>query len=212
LDCHICDKPTESFVHEKTEIRYYHCSACEYIFKSPEYYQDFNSQKNRYDLHTNSEEDEGYIAYYHRFVNFILPHINQVKRALDFGCGESLILTNILNNINIATVYYDPIYQPIKTYDSKKYDLIVSTEVFEHLHEPKKIFSHLVSLLNKGGYLALQTQFHPNTEEGFKKWYYHQDATHIVFFRAKTFEILCEEFGCSIIKDNGKNMILMQKI
>jgi hypothetical protein len=70
----------------------------------------------------------------------------------------------------------------------------------------------LVSLLNNGGYLALQTQFHPNTEEAFKKWYYHQDPTHIVFFRAKTFEVLCEAFGCRIIKDNSKNMILIQKI
>ncbi len=212
LNCHICNQRTETFVHEKTNITYYHCKPCEYIFKSPECYQSIEEQKERYDLHTNSKEDEGYIAYYHRFFDFILPHIKQVKTALDFGCGESLILTDIFNNMNISTVYYDPIYHPNETYDSKKYDLVVSTEVFEHLHEPKKIFSHLVSLLNNGGYLALQTQFHPNTEEAFKKWYYHQDPTHIVFFRAKTFEVLCEAFGCRIIKDNSKNMILIQKI
>ena len=212
MDCHICDKPTESFVDEKTKIKYYHCFVCEYIFKSPACYQNLNSQKKRYDLHTNSEEDEGYVAYYHRFVDFILPHIKKAKTALDFGCGESLILTNILNSMNIYTTHYDPIYHPGKTYDSKKYDLIVSTEVFEHLHEPKKVFSHLISLLNDGGYLALQTQFHPNTEEVFKKWYYHQDPTHIVFFRAKTFEVLCKEFKCKIIKDNSKNMIILQKI
>jgi predicted TPR repeat methyltransferase len=170
-----------------------------------------NSQKKRYDLHTNSEEDEGYVAYYHRFVDFILPYIKSAKTALDFGCGESLILVNIFNNMNMLTTYYDPIYHPSKSYDTKKYDLIASTEVFEHLHEPKKVFSHLINLLNDDGYLAIQTQFHPNNEEAFKKWYYHQDPTHIVFFSPKTFEVLCRQHGCHIVEHNAKNMIVIQK-
>jgi len=212
VNCHICDKPTVSFVHEKTGIHYYHCKGCEYIFKSPECYQSIEAQKERYDLHTNSEKDAGYIAYYHRFVDFISPYIKSAKTALDFGCGESLILADIFNNMNINTTYYDPIYHPIKSFDSKKYDLIVSTEVFEHLHDPKMTFSHLVNLLNDSGYLALQTQFHPNNEEAFKKWYYHQDPTHIVFFTAQTFRVLCGLYGCSFVKDNDKNMVIIQKI
>ncbi len=71
-NCHICSKDTTSFVHNKTNIRYHHCKKCAYIFKSPENYQDFNTQKKRYDLHTNDKKDEGYKAYFQRFLDFIL--------------------------------------------------------------------------------------------------------------------------------------------
>ena len=57
MNCHICDKPTVSFHHEKTNITYYNCEACQYIFKSPECHQDLSTQKERYNLHENDEND-----------------------------------------------------------------------------------------------------------------------------------------------------------
>ena len=213
--CHICEEQTESFIDNKTNIIYYHCIACEYIFKSSEYYQDFIVQKERYDLHTNDENDKGYITYFQRFLDFVLPYIikNQdiSMLALDFGCGKSFILSSMLQKEGIICDYYDPIYHPYLD-ENKKYNLIVSTEVFEHLHNPKEIFEKLVGLLDKDGYLAIQTQFHTNDREVFKKWYYHHDSTHIVFFTVKTFKILAKLYGCKYIKDNDKNMILLKKI
>ena len=211
MDCHICDKATESFVHEKTNIRYYHCSDCEYIFKSPECYQDFDSQKERYNLHTNDEEDEGYKAYFQRFLDFSLPLVGSPKMVLDFGCGESTILSDILEEQSIPCDYYDPIYHPDTLKEELKYDLIVSTEVFEHLHQPREVFESLIGRLKEGGYLALQTQFHTNDVENFKKWYYHQDPTHVVFFTAHTFRVLCEVYGCTLLEENGINMLVIQK-
>ena len=211
MDCHICNKSTVSFVHEKTDIIYYHCKDCEYIFKSPEVYQDFDSQKERYNLHTNDAEDEGYQAYFKRFLDFTLPLVGHPKTALDFGCGRSSLLATLLEKEGVHCDYYDPIYHPDTLNESKKYDLIVSTEVFEHLHQPREVFESLLGRLEKGGFLALQTQFHPNDTEAFKKWYYHQDPTHIVFFTVQTFKTLCEEFACELIGDNGKNMIVLRK-
>ena len=214
MNCHICDKATESFVHEKTNITYYHCKACEYIFKSPECYQDFDTQKERYNLHTNDENDEGYKAYkayFQRFLDFTLPLVGRPKTALDFGCGESSILAKMLEVKGIGCEYYDPIYHPNTLNNSKKYELIVSTEVFEHLHQPREVFQSLLGRLEGGGYLALQTQFHTNDIEIFKKWYYHQDPTHIVFFTANTFKVLCERYACKFVADNGKNMVLIKK-
>lgn len=212
MNCHICDKDTESFVHEKTDTTYYHCKVCEYIFKSPECHQDFDSQKERYNLHTNNEEDEGYKAYFQRFLDFILPLVDKPDLALDFGCGRSVLLASLLEKEGIVCDYYDPIYHPDTLNDNKQYELIVSTEVFEHLHQPRDVFESLLVRLKKGGFLALQTQFHPHNIEAFKKWYYHQDPTHIVFFTAQTFKALCESFGCQYIGDNGKNMIVIRKV
>ena len=211
LDCHICDNLCDTFIHNKTKITYYHCKACEYIFKSPECYQDFKAQKERYDLHTNDENDEGYQAYFQRFLDFVLPLVGKPKTALDFGCGESSILANMLNKFGIDCDYYDPIYHP-SIEEEKKYDLIVSTEVFEHLHDPKTTFERLLHRLTPQGYLAIQTEFLSNEPETFQQWWYPQDPTHIVFFTAHTFRVLAEMHGCSVVSDNGKNMILLQKI
>lgn len=203
--------PTESFVHEKTNITYYHCVSCECIFKSPEYYQDFESQKERYNLHENNEEDVGYQAYFRRFLDFVLPYTGEPKCALDFGCGTTTLLAQMMATEGIQADAYDPIYHPEGLDEDQQYELIVSTEVFEHLHDPRKVFEMLCGHLERGGYIALQTQFHPNVIEAFKTWYYHQDPTHIVFFTPKTFKVLAEQCGCSYIADNMKNMIIIQK-
>ena len=208
--CCICEEETVAFVDEKTNIKYYHCTSCECIFKSPECHQDFSQQKRRYDLHTNDRSDKGYVAYFQRFLDFVLPRIAKPKLALDFGCGKSSILASMLQQEGIACDYYDPIYHSDQVLN-KKYHLIVSTEVFEHLHQPREVFGDLVGRLQKGGYLAIQTQFHANSQEDFKLWYYHGDPTHIVFFRPRTFGILAELYGCDVIGHNDKNMIILQK-
>ena len=212
MNCHICDKNTISFTHEKTNITYCHCKFCEYIFKSPECYQDFEAQKERYNLHENNDEDAGYIAYFQRFLEFSLPLVSKSKSALDFGCGRTSLLASLLQKEGIACDYYDPIYHPDTLVEGKKYDLIVSTEVFEHLHQPSLVFTNLLEMLNMGGYLAIQTEFHANEYEAFKKWWYPSDTTHVVFFRPQTFKVLCEMYGCRYVKDNGKNMVLIQKV
>ena len=211
MNCHICNQKTVSFKHDKTDIKYYHCKSCEYIFKSPECYQDFEGQKERYNLHENNEEDTGYIAYFQRFLDFTLPLVGKPQDALDFGCGRTSLLATLLENEGIACDYFDPIYHPDTLDYNKKYDLIVSTEVFEHLHQPRVVFESLLKKLNAGGYLAIQTEFHSNNHESFQTWWYPQDSTHIVFFRAKTFQVLCDIYGCQVVKDNGKNMLILKK-
>jgi SAM-dependent methyltransferase len=211
MRCGICGHETDSFKDEKTGIHYYHCHTCAYIFKSPEYYQSLPRQKLRYDLHENDEENEGYKAYFQRFLNFVSPYIQGAETALDFGCGRSTLLANLLHERGVRCDAYDPIYHPSGFQNDKKYDLIVSTEVFEHLHFPKEIFGKLVSVLNRGGILAIQTQFHMNDPEQFKQWYYHQDPTHIVFFHPQTFHVLAREYGCTYIADNTKNIVILKK-
>jgi len=211
MKCQLCNKETESFIDVKTNIKYYQCLYCKCVFKSPECHQNFAAQKERYNLHENDENDAGYQAYFKRFLDFTLPLVGQPETALDFGCGRSSLLASLLEKEGISCDYFDPIYHPGTLNDSKKYELIVSTEVFEHLHQPREVFDSLLERLEKGGYLALQTQFHPNDIERFKKWYYHQDPTHIVFFTAQTFRILCKEYDVEFISDNGKNMLVIQK-
>ncbi|TET90999.1 MAG: class I SAM-dependent methyltransferase, partial [Sulfurovum sp.] len=112
MTCHICSKECSGFVDEKTTIVYGYCKTCQYIFKSSEHHQDFSTQKERYNLHENDENDEGYQAYFKRFLDFTLPLVGQPKRALDFGCGRSSLLASLLEKEGVNCDYYDPIYHP----------------------------------------------------------------------------------------------------
>ncbi len=211
MDCQICGHHTEAFNDEKNMIEYYYCPHCQYISKSTEHFKPIPEQKERYDLHENDPEDVGYQAYFQRFLDFVLPLVGTPKTALDFGCGRSSLLANMLRKKGIECDYYDPIYHPENLDNSKKYQIIVSTEVFEHLHDPKTTFQALLEQLEEGGYLAIQTQFHPNNIEEFKTWYYHLDPTHIVFFTPQTFKTLAEIFGCKFVGDNDKNIVVIKK-
>jgi len=210
--CLICTTQTASMRKGAQGIEYYHCSMCDLIFKDPAAYQSLDEQKSRYDLHENDEESAGYRAYFQRFLDFVLPHLDEgVKEALDFGCGRSRLLALMLHQAGIVCDAYDPIYHPNGYNKKKRYDLIVSTEVFEHLHQPKESFEMLVASLKEGGYLAIQTQFHPQNKTDFFSWYYPKDPTHIVFFSPQTFQHLAQMFHCRYVADNGKNMVLFKK-
>ena len=211
MRCNICDEPTMMFMNEKQQMLYYHCSNCEYIFKHPSVYKEINDQKERYDLHENEDDNEGYRAYFKRFLDFVLPLVQKPKNALDFGCGKSTLLASMLQEEGIDCDYYDPLYHPDGLDEDKKYDLIVSTEVFEHLQQPKEVFKSLLKRLNSGGYLAIQTEFHPNEMGPFMHWYYTQDPTHIVFFTVETFEVLSTLCQCRLVDDNGKNIVVIKK-
>ncbi|SFV70374.1 Methyltransferase-related protein [hydrothermal vent metagenome] len=213
MHCEICWTRNDYFKDAKRKSIYYICYYCQFISKDPKVYPNFETQETRYNLHQNKEDDVGYQAYFQKFLDFTLPLLKEeIQDALDFGCGRTSLLAQMLEKKNITCDYYDPIYHPNILQDNKCYDLIVSTEVFEHLHKPKEVFASLVGKLNPKGYLAIQTAFHPNDNEKFKTWYYPQDSTHIVFFTPKTFEVLSKMYGCKVIKDNDKNMIVIQKI
>ncbi len=209
--CSICHHEMHSFCDTKTAICYFVCDNCDFLCKSAEHHQDLNTQKARYALHQNDENDRGYQAYFQRFLDFVLPLVGKPESALDFGCGASTLLAKMLEENGIPCDYFDPLFHPQNTLENKKYQLIVSTEVFEHLHQPKAVFEVLLNGLDAGGYLALQTQFHPNDIKAFLGWYYHQDPTHISFFTVKTFSVLCEAFGCEVLGDNQKNIVLIRK-
>jgi len=211
LNCIVCGCLVDSFVDIKSQIEYFECGRCELIMKSPDNFASFEKQKMRYDLHENSADDIGYQRYFARFIDFVLPQIDGVGSALDFGCGASTLLSQMLERHGVECDYYDPIYHPDLSFKSKRYDLIVSVEVFEHLHDPRGTFKMLVNRLNHNGYLALQTEFRPSSREEFLEWYYRLDPTHILFFSPKTLETLSDTYLLKSISNNGKNIILFQK-
>ena len=211
MKCPICQTQTQSFSDPKPPTTYYACDACGYIHKAPEHHQDLLAQKDRYDLHQNNPDDPDYRAYFQRFLDFVLSYIQKEGKALDFGSGDSDLLASMLNTSGFEATRYDPIYHPDSAYVSEAFDLIVSTEVFEHLDDPLRTLWHLSEHLTPGGYLALQTQFLPESREAFLTWYYRLDPTHIGFFTPDTLEVMARACGMLYVADDGVNKVVFQK-
>ena len=177
------------------------------------FYIDEVKEKKHYDKHHNNLESLGYVKMFEDLVQqFVLPKNTEVKSALDFGCGEGEVLPIVLERNGISCDRYDLFYFPTKVYEDKVYDLVLSTEVIEHLDNPLAVLKELLSHIKKDGYLILMTAFHPSDDEKFLKWWYIRDITHIGFFNRKTFEYLCEELNLKIVKHNNKNTIMFQKL
>jgi SAM-dependent methyltransferase len=133
-----------------------------------------------------------------------------VREALDFGCGASRLLSIILGEHGIACDPYDPIYHPHTPYGQKRYDAIISIEVFEHLHDPIATLKQLTASLNPNGYLIIGTALLTQTHEEFLQWRYRVDPTHVVFYSLQSFESLASQFRLDIIAHNGKNLVILR--
>jgi SAM-dependent methyltransferase len=210
MKCKICNTSVEAF--EDTELKktFFYCSACELIFLGKNFYVTQKKEKDQYDHHNNSLENDGYVKMFNDFLDYTLEG-QEVKSVLDFGSGPTPVLAELLKRRDLEVEHFDKFYQPKKVYENKSYDLITSTEVFEHLENPKEILNLLSNHLNPNGIISLMTLFHTNNQEDFLKWWYRRDPTHITFFTPKSIEIMAKECGLKLLKHDSKRVIVLQK-
>ena len=210
MDCIICGSSNLELL--DIQDKYYHCNDCEVIFIDPEEIVEADEEKERYEGHDNNHQNEGYVRMFENFIDEVIdPYINleEINDVLEFGCGPGPVLADLLEDRNLSVDLYDPYFFPEKVYVDRKYDLITSTEVFEHFSNPIKEMKLLTSHLEEGAYLAVMTSFHPGPEE-FEDWWYKWDPTHIVFYNQKTFSKIASEFDLEIIYTDQKKYILFK--
>jgi SAM-dependent methyltransferase len=192
--------------------KYYHCKQCEAIFSEPGEIVEPDEEKERYEGHDNNHQNEGYVKMFKDFIEEVIePNINleEINDVLEFGCGPGPVLADLLENRNLNVDLYDPYFFPKKVFKDQKYDLITSTEVFEHFSDPVKELKLLTSHLKEGSYLAVMTSFHPGPEN-FEDWWYKWDPTHIVFYNQKTFSEIASAFDLEIIYTDQEKYILFK--
>jgi hypothetical protein len=202
----------KSFKDIELKKTFFYCFNCELIFLDKKFYVTKKNEKNQYDHHNNSLENDGYVKMFENFLDYTLSDLTKVKNALDFGSGPTPVLAELLKRRGLEVEYFDKFYQPKKIYKTKKYDLITSTEVFEHLENPKEVLNLLSNHLNPNGIISLMTLFHTNIESDFLKWWYRRDPTHITFFTPKTIEIMAKECGLKLLKHDSKRVIVLKKL
>lgn len=210
--CKICQADTKVMTDVKKNLSYYRCGSCGFVYLDDEAVIDSQSEKRHYELHNNSFECTGYVEMFEKFIaKAVTPYAKDVQTALEFGCGSGPVLAELLRQQGLEVDQYDLYFYPEKVYEGKAYDLITSTEVFEHLKEPIKILTMLTQHLAKDGYLILMTKFPPVDDKVFLNWWYRRDVTHISFFTPKSFEVMAKKVGLRVVTTIDENIVVFQK-
>lgn len=188
---------------------YWRCDACRAIFMDEAQLPDREFERQRYQLHDNNPEDPGYRRFLNKLAAPLLERIPPNSEGLDFGCGPGPALVMMLTEAGYSIRLYDPFFHPDQSALDRQHDFVTCTETVEHFHRPYDEFARLDSLLRPGGLLGIMTTFLTD-ESRFADWHYRRDPTHVVFYRAETFEKIAALFGweCEI---PAKNIVFMQK-
>ncbi len=161
------------------------CERCSLVFVLPDHHLDAESEKKRYDLHTNSSDDLNYRKFLSKVHDPVCERAEKGTLGLDFGSGPGPTLSKMFEESGYKMRIYDHYYAKDEEVLSLCYDFITSTEVIEHLYDPYTVLDKLWSMLKDGGILTLLTQPCPNNSE-FDSWYYKNDPTHVCFFSVET--------------------------
>lgn len=190
--CILCDQNSEFYF--KDDREYFQCSVCELVFVSEKDLLNSAEEKQHYDTHENNIYDSNYRKFLRQIFTPVNNMISVNSNGLDYGCGDGPALYEMFKEAGHEMSKYDPFYDPNKAALEKEYDFIVSTEVFEHFHNPKEDIALLFNLLKKGGILGLMTRLNPG-KETFENWYYKNDPTHVCFYNKKTFLKIAEKYN-----------------
>ncbi len=209
MHCRICLGRDPEVCYQQGELLYWGCPWCEAVFMDESRLPGAREEMQRYLEHRNDPADAGYRRFLSRLADPLLQKFSTPSLGLDYGCGPGPALAMMLNEAGHHVELYDPFFYPGKESLQKQYDFIACSETAEHFHRPYREFVLLDQLLRPGGVLGIMTCFLDDSQD-FGQWYYRRDPTHVVFYRARTFEVLAWIFGwnCEI---PAPNVVLMQK-
>ena len=209
--CKICQhKQLRVIEIPKKGIIYYSCPNCLYIAIDDEFVLSETDEKQRYDLHENNSNNSQYVAIFENFIQHAIePRAHLISRILDFGSGPEPVLAQLLKGRGFEVDLYDKFYHTDDSFTQKKYDLICSTEVVEHLTDPMPVFQELKSCLKPGAFLAVMTRFHRNDDVFFYNWHYRREDTHVGVLHSKTIDILSECLDMKLIYRDDKEIFVL---
>lgn len=190
--CPLCDAVGDELVETEDARRYLNCPRCRLIYLHPDQRLPAPDERARYDFHNNNRGDPGYVLFLRRLADPLRERLRPGARGLDFGCGPTPVLSEMLTAAGFPCAAYDPFFSPDKTVLDKQYDFITCSEVVEHAHDPARMFATLQAMLLPGGVLGVMTMFHPGGY-AFADWWYRRDPTHVCFYGEATMHWIGEQ-------------------
>lgn len=167
------------------------------------------AQRARYEQHENRSDNVEYVRRFENLIGGVERILPGPRRVLDYGCGPGQVLIEMLQQRGDVAIGYDPFFAP-KLDPSRPFDVVVSTETFEHFSDPRGELRRICDLLRPEGVLAVMTQLHPGAEF-FGDWWYARDPTHVCFYSRQTMEWIAEDFGLELLECDGVRLCYFAK-
>jgi 2-polyprenyl-3-methyl-5-hydroxy-6-metoxy-1,4-benzoquinol methylase len=207
--CPLCTNATRKEYYSGKYRRYFECSYCGLIALDQQQLPTMEEAVARYRHHQNSSDNAGYRNHLNTLVVPLLRLLKAGVNGLDFGCGPSPVLSQILAQNGYQVDNYDPVFYPKELVSEVTYDFITCTEVIEHFFKPHEQFTKLIKLLNVGGCLAVMTEVYDETID-FASWWYVRDITHVSIYQSKTFDWIAKEFQLAVQRPH-KNVYFLTR-
>lgn len=215
LTCPLCQASQFSLFYQdeqKPDSRqYFCCSVCALVFMHPRHYLSPQEEKAVYDQHENSPDDPRYRHFLNRLFIPMLERLTPHSYGLDFGSGPGATLSVMLEEEGHGMAIYDPFYAPDISHMKQQYDFITASEVVEHLHFPGIELDRLWSCLKANGLLGIMTK-RVGEQEGFSRWHYKNDPTHVCFFALDTFRWLADHWHATLTVVGNDAVIFTKQV
>jgi SAM-dependent methyltransferase len=188
---------------------YFRCPTCLLVFVLPYQFLSPEAEKLVYDQHQNSPDDLAYRRFLGRLFEPTAQQLAPHSSGLDFGSGPGPTLSVMFAEAGHNMRIYDPFYAPEIAPLQQQYDFITSSEVVEHLHQPRQELDRLWSCLKPRGVLGIMTK-RVLDANAFSRWHYKNDPTHVSFFSTETFQWLADYWGAAVTF-HDKDVVLFTK-
>ncbi len=185
--CPLCKFQKSTLFCKDSQREFLKCERCSLVYVPDNFLPDEETEKSRYLEHNNSIDDHRYVYFLSKSLLPTLSLTTSTSRILDFGSGPEPVLSTILLDMGLTVDKYDPFFNKNNSVFQKTYDIIISTEVFEHIFNLHSTVAFFCNMLTPGSSCIIQTALYPDTEI-FQNWYYKNDITHTRFFSDKTLQ------------------------
>lgn len=188
--------------------QFFLCNTCRLIMADEGSFPGQEEEKQRYLLHKNDPGNDGYVRFLSQLTDSLQALLGFHHTCLDYGCGPVPVLAGMLENMGINCRLYDPYFFP--EMPEGTFDLVVSTECFEHFFYPASDITKVLSKVKNNGMLGTMTELWDSIDK-FGNWHYIRDKTHVSFFHMDTMEWISENFGLNLIYTDRKRVVIWQK-
>jgi len=170
---------------------------------------------------------------------YTLPAIRELLpqgrlRILDAGCGNGYVASQLAadghdviaidqaeDGISLAKECYPDVdFEVRSVYDdvsdiASNMDVVISSEVIEHLYSPQRFLQNMRRHIKPGGYLILTTPYHGYLKNlalsVFNAWDKHhtvaREGGHIKFFSQPTLSLMLKESGYGDVQFNNAGRV-----
>src|SRR5262245_7727562 len=195
------------------EVRYYCCAACGFIQTESPFWlvESYESPMTSYDLGGVSRPTLN-SALTKAVVNWFF---DAGGRFLDFGGGYG-VFTRWMRDEGYDFFHYDEhcpnLFAGAHEADisgSVRYELVTAFEVFEHIPEPAKTVTHLLSISDS---ILFSTELLPVPTPRIADWWYYgpEHGQHVGFFTRMSLQQLSARFGANFYT-NGSSIHLISR-